>query len=103
MNLDEVKELLKSIKQDDIELDPHFYKRIRERPINEGLVRSLIVKFNKLERIEYGKEGSNRFKLWIKMSNRYDLVVIIEVLDSKGLKIISAWNTCRRWQKQLKT
>ena len=101
MNIDEVKKLLESIKQDDIKFDPHFYKRSRERPVNEGMIRSFLSQLNKLERLEKGK-GDNRFKLWFKMSSKYSLVLIIEVTPSKGLKIISAWNTNKKWQKQLR-
>lgn len=36
------------------------------------------------------------------MSRKYSLVSIIEIDLSKGLKVISAWNTDRKWQKQLK-
>ena len=36
------------------------------------------------------------------MSNKYFLVLIIEINDSKDLKVISAWNTNRKWQDKLK-
>ena len=55
---------------------------------------------NKLEKIERGK--GERFKLWFKMSRKYSLVLIIEIDISKGLKVISAWNTDRKWQDKLK-
>ncbi|MEK6918169.1 MAG: hypothetical protein AABW51_04435 [Nanoarchaeota archaeon] len=102
MELKEVETYLKRISQDNIEFDPHFYKKIAERPINESIVRSYLSNINKLEKIEFGKEDSNRFKLWFKMSSNYSLVVIIEILIPKGLKVISAWNTNRKWQNKLK-
>ena len=101
MELKEVKSFLEKLNQDNIIFDPHFYKRTGERPINEGIVRSFLFQINKLEKIEQGK-GRDRFKLWFKMSRKYSLVLIIEVDLSKGLKVISAWNTDRKWQDKLK-
>ena len=101
MELNEIREFIKNINQDDIIFDSHFYKRIKERPIDEGIVRSFLSNINKLEKIEKGK-GEKRFKLWFKMSNRYYLIVIISILSSKSLKVISAWNSNRKWQDKLK-
>ena len=100
MEIKEVKKFLIELDQNNITFDPHFYKRIGGRPINESMVRSFLSQINKLEKIEYGKVG--RFKLWFKMSNKYFLVLIIEINDSKDLKVISAWNTNRKWQDKLK-
>jgi len=101
MELKEVKKFLEKPNQNDISFDPHFYKRLGERPINESIVRSFLSQINKLEKIEQGKEKS-RFKLWFKMSRKYSLVLIIEILNYKDLKIISAWNSNKKWQKQSK-
>lgn len=101
MELKEVKKFLEKLNQNNIIFDSHFYKRSRERPIDESIVRSFLSKPNKLEKIEKGK-GENRFKLWFKMSGKYSLILIIEIELSKDLKVISAWNSNRKWQKKLK-
>ncbi len=101
MELKEVGKFLEDLNQDRITFDPHFYKRSKKRPINEGMVRSFLSQIDRLEKIEKGK-GENRFKLWFKMSRRYSLVLIIEIEVSKGLKVISAWNSNRKWQKKLR-
>lgn len=101
MELKEVQIFLENLNQDNVSFDPHFYKRCKERPIEEGFVRSFLSRLNKLEKIEIGK-GENRFKLWFKMSRKYSLVLIVEIDVSKGLKVISAWNTNKKWQDQLK-
>jgi hypothetical protein len=101
MELREVKNYLENLNQEDIIIDPHFYKRCKERPVSEGLIRSFLFKLDKLERIEIGK-GENRFKLWFRMSSKYSLVMIVEIIISKNLKVISAWNSNRKWQKQLR-
>jgi len=101
MELREIKPFIERIKQEDITFDSHFYKRTQQRPISESIARSFLSQPNKIEKIEQGK-SKNRFKLWFKMSNKYSLVLIIEFDTSKGLKVISAWNSSRRWQNQLK-
>ncbi len=101
MELKGVRKFLEELNQDKITFDPHFYKRTEERRISERMVRSFTSQINKLERIEQGKE--ERFKLWFKMSRKYSLVLIIEILETaKVLKVISAWNTDRKWQNKLK-
>lgn len=100
MELKDVKKFLEDLDQDDISFDRHFYKRCRERPVDEGLVRSFLSKPEKLEKIEIG--NNDRFKLWFRMSGKYSLVLIVEISISKDLKVISAWNSNKKWQKQLR-
>ena len=101
MELKEVREFLEEVKQDKITFDPHFYRRVGERPVSESMARSFLSQLNKLEKIEQGK--GERFKLWFKMSRKYSLILIIEILDTtKVLKVVSAWNTDRKWQDKLK-
>ena len=101
MELVEVKEFLEKLEQSQIHFDPHFYKRTHERPITEGMIRSYLNNISKLEKIELGR-SSERFKLWYKISTKYNLVIIIEIGISKDLKVISAWNTYRKWKIRLK-
>lgn len=101
MELREVRRFLEELNQDSIIFDPHFYKRSGERPINESMVRSYLSDLSKLEQIEQGKE--ERFKLWFKMSRRYSLVLIVEIFNTtKVLKVISAWNSDKKWQNKLR-
>lgn len=100
MELRDVRKFLEELDQDKIIFDSHFYKRVVERPISEGMVRSFLSRLNKLEKVEQGKGG--RFKLWFKMSRKYSLILIIEIDISKGLKVISSWNSDRKWQDKLK-
>ena len=101
MDLAEVKRYLENLNQENILFDSHFYKRSAERPLNEGMARSFLSKPEKLEKIEYGKEKEQRFKLWFKMSRKYSLVLIVEIHLPKSLKVISCWNTDRKWQGKL--
>ena len=101
MELKDVKNFLEKLDQNSIIFDSHFYKRSEERPISEGMIRSFLSNIGKLEKIERGK-GKDRFKLWFKMSRKYSLALIIEIVIPKDLKVISAWNTDRKWQDKLK-
>ena len=101
MELKEVKKFLEKLNQSNILFDPHFYKRTKERPINESMVRSFLSQIDKLKKIEKGKE-KNRFKIWFKMSRKYSLILLIEIYISKDLKVISAWNSNNKWQDKLK-
>ncbi len=101
MEVKDVRKFIENLNQDNISFISHFYKRTGERPINEGMVRSYLSEPGKLEKIERGKP-QDRFKLWFKMSRKYSLVLIIEITLSKGLKVVSAWNSNRKWQKKLK-
>lgn len=101
MELKDVRKFLEELNQDKIKFDLHFYKRTGERPISENMARSFLFQLNKLEKIEQGK--GERFKLWFKMSRKYSLVLIVEILEAtKILKVISSWNTDRKWQNKLK-
>jgi hypothetical protein len=100
MDLREVKAFLEVLNQEKVTFDPHFYKRTRERPVDESFARSFLTQINKLEKIEQGNI-KDRFKLWFKMSSKYSLVLIVEI-NSQSLKVISAWNTHRKWQNQLR-
>jgi len=100
MKLKDVRGFLENLDQDNVVFDTHFYRRCKERPIDEGMVRRFLVKVDRLEKIEEGNNG--RFKLWFKMSGKYSLVLVVEIFISKGLKVVSAWNSDKKWQKKLK-
>ncbi len=102
MYLDRIKRLLSSLDGSRIVFKAHFYLRAMERPISEGLIKKYIKKTDKLLKVErlfstIGEE--EKFKLWFKLSNKYDLV-IVAVFSKKHLYIITAWNTIRRWNRQ---
>jgi len=77
MELKDVIRFLEGLNQKNITFDHHFYKRVGERLINEGMVRSFLLELDKLEKIEQGK--GERLKLWFKMSRKYSLVLIVEI------------------------
>mgnify|MGYP001559141267 CR=1 FL=1 len=100
-NASEVKEMLKNIKKEDIHFKKHFYDKQKEdRPyLNENLIiDSLRNISNFLGVQDQSKRNIEKYRIGIKLSNEYDLVVIIEI-ENKGLYIKTAWKTSRKWQK----
>ncbi|MDP2750708.1 MAG: hypothetical protein Q8O89_07810 [Nanoarchaeota archaeon] len=86
---------------EDIRFKKHFYDRIKERPISEELVKEYLKKTDHLLKVEQQKtniENEEKYKLWIKLSSKYNLVVIVAI-SGKVLYTITAWNTNRKWQK----
>ena len=100
---DKVKKFLENLEDADIHFKRHFYDKVKERPVSEALVRSYLKKTDKLLKVEEQpsrKEGEEKYKLLIRLSNKYSLVVIAAI-SKKDLYIITSWNTNRKWQKQI--
>lgn len=98
-----IKSFLGKLREEDIKFKNHFYESITERPISEELVRQYLTKTERLLKVEEQPSrrlGECKYKLWIKLSNKYSLVVVA-VIAGKDLYIITAWNTDRIWQKEI--
>lgn len=102
-SFEKVKKFLEELKDENVHFKKHFYDKTKERPISEGLVRSSLKKTDKLLKVEEQpsrREGEEKYKLWLKLSNKYS-VVIIAAISKKDLYIITSWNTDRKWQKAI--
>ena len=100
---DKVKKFLDELKYGNIYFKKHFYDKVRERPISESLVREYLKRTDRLLKVEGQPsrvQGEEKYKLWIKLSNRYSLVAIAAI-SKKDLYIITSWNTNRKWQKEI--
>ncbi len=98
-----VKKFLTDVNIDQIKFKKHFYDRILERPISESMIKKQLKKTDNLLKAEEQparNEDEKKYKLWIKLSNRYSLV-IIAVISKKDLYIVSGWNTDRKWQRTM--
>jgi hypothetical protein len=102
MNLKEFKKLVEGIKEEDINFVSYFYTKKEERPdITDKLVREKLKDLGKILGVQKQRiKGKERYRVGIKLSNRYTLVVICETKE-KGLYIITAWKTSRKWQKAI--
>ena len=101
--MDRVKTFLESVLEENLHFKPHFYDRISERPITEELVREYLKKTERILNVEEQPAKNTheeKYKLWIKLSNKYSLVLIIAICE-KDLYIITGWNTDRKWQKSI--
>ena len=100
---DKVRKFLEEISDEHIIFKEHFYERSLDRPITKELVRRTIKNTSKLLKVEEQparKPNEKKYKLWLKLSNRYQLVLIITI-EEKDLYIITGWNSDRKWQKQI--
>ena len=102
-SFEKVKKALEELKDENIHFKKHFYDKTKERPISEGMVKEYLKKTDRLLKVEEQPsraQGEEKYKLWIKLSNKYSLVVIVAILG-KDLYIITSWNTDRKWQKEI--
>jgi hypothetical protein len=100
---DKVKKFLEEVRDENIIFKEHFYERSLDRPITADLVRRTIKYTSKLLKVEEQaakKPNEKKYKLWLKLSNRYNLVLIIAI-DEKNLYIITGWNSDRKWQQKM--
>ena len=77
-----VKKYLEKSKEENIKFKPHFYERVRNRPISKDFVKEYLKKTYNLLKVEEQptkKKTEEKYKLWIKMSNKYSLVVIASI------------------------
>ena len=102
-SFDKVKKFLEELKDENIHFKKHFYDKTKERLISEGMVRENLRKTDRLLKVEDQPsrvQGEEKYKLWIKLSNKYSLVAIAAI-SGKDLYIITSWNTNRKWQKEI--
>lgn len=100
-SIEKIKKFLEEIDDENIKFKKHFYDRIMDRPISEELIRKYIKKTECLLFVEEQPSKSideEKYKLWIRLSNQY-LLVIIAVISKKDLYIVTSWNTNRKWKK----
>ena|SRR3989344_4926277 len=102
-SFERIKKFLEEVKKENIHFKQHFYRRTIERPISEELVLKYIEQTERLLKVEEQparRAGEEKYKIWMKLSNRYSLVLIITV-SKKDLYIVTGWNTDRKWQKSI--
>lgn len=99
----ELKSFLRGIKEENIIFKPHFYeKKEKDR---QYLDKNLIINCLKDESNFQGFQeqiinSEKRYRIGIKLSSKYNLVIIFKI-ESKNLYIITAWKTNRKWQKTM--
>ncbi|MBU0459363.1 MAG: hypothetical protein KJ597_00350 [Nanoarchaeota archaeon] len=81
-SLQRVKKFLEELKQENITFKHHFFERVQERPISEEMARKYLKQTDRLIKVEdqpARKEGEEKYKLWIKLSNKYSFVLIVAI------------------------
>jgi len=103
-NLSDLKDFLKRIEKANIFFKPHFYeKKEKDRLyLDEKMVVDSLKNINQIQGFQRQiVNDEERYRLGIKLSNKYNLVIIFKI-ESKNLYIITAWKTNRKWQKAMK-
>lgn len=98
---EKVKKFLEELKEENIKFKTHFYESTIDRPVTEEFVRKHLKKTRRLFRIERQqskRDDEEKYKIWIRLSNRYALVVVMAIYK-KNLYIITSWNINIKWQK----
>ncbi len=100
--LEELKKILKDLKKREIIFKSYFYtKNIERSYLNEDLIIKSLKDVNNL--MGFQKQlikGEERYRMGIKLSNKYSLVIVAQI-KNKNLNIITAWKTSRKWQKAI--
>jgi hypothetical protein len=101
MKLEELKKIIKE-KIENFEFVPYFSSKFEQRPyLTKELVKSSLEDFdNYLGFQRHFVKGTSRFRIGIKLSGKYVLVVVLE-MEKEHLNIVTAWKTSRKWQKAI--
>jgi len=86
-SLERVKMFLEEVDTENIYFKQHFYERVKERSISEEIVLKYIQQTDRLLQVESQparKEEEEKFKIWIKLSSKYSLVLIISIFKAVG-------------------
>lgn len=102
-NEEELKKFLENIDKENINFKSHFYDK--QELDRKYLTEELIIKTikNTSNFLGFQNQSSNnleKYRIGVKLSGKYDLVIICEIKD-KSLYIITAWKTSRKWQKAI--
>jgi hypothetical protein len=100
-NKEELMRFLENLDKDNIHFRAHFYEKreFDRKYLTEELIISALKDTNKLIGFQdQSKTNNEKYRIGIKLSNEYTLVIICELTD-KDLYIKTAWKTSRKWQK----
>ena len=98
-DFEKVKRILDNIDEKNIEFTLHFYENLfSDRPQIENLIKNNLHRTDKLlnvKRQDANNPNEEKFRLEIRLSSRYSLIVVIVLSDDK-LYIITAWNRLKK-------
>jgi len=101
--LNDLKEFLRKLDEDSISFSSHFSEKseIDRAYLTKDLVKSCLKDIEKISGFQSQKiKNEERYRIGIQLSNKYNLVIICKILR-KGLYIITAWKSNRKWEKTI--
>ena len=101
--ISDFKKFLRDLDKSNILFSPHFYEKSKTDRVylTEELIQNSFKDIKNI--IGFQKQKTNneeRYKIGIKLSNYYNLVIVCKLLR-KGLYIITAWKSDRKWEKAI--
>lgn len=97
----DLKNFLERLDKRDFLFSQHFYDKSKDdrKYLSEELIISSLKDIKKLYGFQEQTYGSEkRYRIGIKQSSKYNLIIIAKVLG-KNLYIITAWKSNRKWEK----
>jgi hypothetical protein len=97
------KNFLKELDKDEIRFSPHFYekRKVDRIYLTEKLILDSLKDVDNIQGFQKQKiNQEERYRIGIKLSNKFNLVVISKLLG-KSLYIITAWKSNRKWEKTI--
>jgi len=101
-NIEELKQFLNRLKEENIIFLPHFYTKIKDRPYlnDKEIIKTVKDTKNLLGFQMQIIKNEERCRIGFKLSGKYILVLVTKI-EGKNLYIITAWKTNRKWQKAI--
>lgn len=102
-NISDLKKFLRGLNKSNILFSPHFHEKseIDRAYLTEELIQNSFKDIKNI--IGFQKQRINnekRYRVGIRLSNKYNLIIVCK-LSRKGLYIITAWKSDRKWEKAI--
>lgn len=104
----DIEKIIEKYSYEEIKISDHYLEKINEgkRDLKPELIKENILKKDCYFVEKQIKDEEVRYKIIFKLSNKYDLIIVITEEIPKSLKVITAYKTSKRikqkWQKDSK-
>jgi hypothetical protein len=94
-------DLIKGMSPEKVAFTKHVELRLSQRKLDGEMILDILFKLENLLYEEFQKDTST-YKLIYSYSGRYKIVIAVG-LDSKGLKVVTAYKTSKKLEKLIKS
>ena len=106
--IEKAKKLIQKYSKGEIKVSKHYLEYLSrgKREINEEEIKHALLAKDFYFAEKQLKEGEERYKLVYRLSNKYDLVIVVVEEQPQTLKVVTAYKTSKKvkekWQKDSK-